>query len=64
MDGLKSDAPAFDSSELKELKQKLVDGLGFSSTPFRRGSPVWASRPEPNSRSATRKSRFHVQSPG
>jgi ribulose-5-phosphate 4-epimerase/fuculose-1-phosphate aldolase len=26
MDSLKSDIPAFDSSELKELKQKLVDG--------------------------------------
>jgi L-fuculose-phosphate aldolase len=26
MDSLKSDAPAFDSNELKELKQRLVDG--------------------------------------
>src|SRR5215468_3029385 len=26
MDGLKSEVPAFDSGELKELKQKLVDG--------------------------------------
>jgi hypothetical protein len=32
MDSLNSNVPAFDSNELKELKQKLVDGLGFSST--------------------------------
>jgi hypothetical protein len=30
MDSLSSNVPAFDSSELKELKEKLVDGVTFS----------------------------------